>query len=219
VDKDQAKLEAFKARFTSNSLVDFWSNADELSTKALAALSQAKQSHPGVGWLRANAAASEDLLNEINNLRKLNEEVSKELAASKPNNSFDDLNLAQLNQTFSIRYKHRKNGYRSSSQKAIDLSWSEILGVIGRQFRTPSNTSGVQKSLEGYLKAEHPTVNKEDSAIIEMRDKETILMQMEALGFMKAKSYALKNGGSSLFHELTSHGTSEFIKINAILEE
>ncbi len=75
LEKRQKLIKSLK----KDAIVDFWSNADELSTKALAALSQSHASFEGIGWIRANKAASFDILNEINDLRKENDQLRKNI--------------------------------------------------------------------------------------------------------------------------------------------
>jgi hypothetical protein len=77
------KLAAFRKRLEESSLVDYWSAPDQLATKVVAAIAQEVSSNPGVGWIRGNRAASEDLLNEINNLRKMNEESHNSIGGGK----------------------------------------------------------------------------------------------------------------------------------------
>jgi hypothetical protein len=78
-----AKLAVFRRRIEENSLVDYWTSADQLATKVVAAIAQEVSTNPGIGWIRGNKAASEELLNEVNELRKTNDKLRAALAASK----------------------------------------------------------------------------------------------------------------------------------------
>src|SRR5258708_3128439 len=64
------RIEAFKKKVSTGRLVRFWKSADELPAHVALSLANAIKISPAVGWIRANRAASEDLLTEINGLRK-----------------------------------------------------------------------------------------------------------------------------------------------------
>lgn len=210
----QKKLEQFITALKTNTLVDFWSNPDELSTKALAALSQARVNFEGVGWSRADRAASADILNEINVLRKANDELVTKLAASKRSPIFDDINLADLDEEFEIRAETTWGNNRSRN-RTVSLTWRTILAAIGVNYRTASNTSGLSPGLERAIR-NATDLGSHASVTVYMEDKERILMQMEALGMMSADIYNLKSGGKAVFHQLTDKGLACMLRENVV---
>lgn len=215
-DKDpekQRKLDNLISELKSDTMVDFWSNPDELSTKALAALSQARVSHKGVGWIRANIAASSDILSEINNLRKENAELLASIKANKRPKTFDGINLAGIDEEFEVRFTTKYSGH--SSDKSALLTWRNILTAIGPGFRTSSNTSGTSPGLEREIRRVG-NIGSHVSITPNMEDKERILMQMEALGMMNAAVYNLKTGGRAVFHQLTDAGLAFVLQQNVV---
>ncbi len=208
------KLEKFKNKLTESSLVDFWLNGDELATKALAALSHALQSHPGVGWMRADKVAGSDLLNEMNELRKRNDLMSNQLADYEPQETFKDFNPADLDEHFLIRYTAQMRGY-DTKQRTIEIPWTDILRVIGPQYRTATTVSGIGYNLNAYIR-ELTGISDKASIKLNMHDKQRILMHFEMIGLMSAQSLALKGGGSAIFHTLTKSGTRKMLEANVI---
>jgi hypothetical protein len=204
-----AKLAAFRKRLEESSLVDYWVAPDQLATKVVAAIAQEVSNNPGVGWIRGNRAASEDLLNEINNLRKENEQLRS--ATPKINVS----NLAGLDETFVIHYRYRRSYNEPERSSEISLSWREILKIIGPEFRTLTNTSGIQSALSQYMRDVLGRANQDRT--FSMTDKERILNQMELLGFLKSGVYPLKGGGQGLFYLLTPSGLAEVLRLNAVV--
>ena len=71
------KLQKFRDKVSTGRLVKFWQNASELPGLVSRNLSHAMNAHPAVGWVRADRAASEQILTEINNLRKENDELAQ----------------------------------------------------------------------------------------------------------------------------------------------
>lgn len=211
------KFERFKNSLTRETMVDFWSNPDELSMKAVAALAQARNLHEGTGWIRGDQAAKTNILSEINELRKENSKLKNKLADAKPSEIFDDIDLATLDEEFTIRATSNStsNGTRT---KNFAVSWQSILAAVGSAFRTPSNTTGLDFGLKRLCreKRDLPTTA---TLTINKTDKETILMQFEALGVMKSNVYNLKNGGSAVFHKLTSAGLASTLRANVVRSE
>lgn len=206
------RLSEFRRKIEDSTLVDYWTIPDQLATKVVAAIAQEVASNPGVGWIRGNRAATDDLLNEVNDLRKLNDELRHALAATKPPLSVP--NLAGLNDTFEIHYEYKVGISSPKSRSVVKLTWEEILAIVGPQFRTLSNSTAVERALERYQK----DVRGRDYYHISfsMTDKQRVLNQLELLGFLRSGVYDLKTGGQGLFHQLTPKGLTEVLRLNAI---
>lgn len=97
------KLNKFREKTKKNRLVKFWNGTESLKASVAVSLSQAMRQVPGVGWIRGNAAASEELLNQINNLRNENDMLVKELRQYK-NKVVKIEGIAGLNDGIIIRY-------------------------------------------------------------------------------------------------------------------
>lgn len=215
-DVDKARrLSEFRAKIENGTLVDYWTSPDQLATKVVAAIAQEVASNPGIGWIRGNRVASDELLSEINELRKSNEELRRTLNAERPVISAS--NLADLSETFEVHYDYRLGNHQSKSSSSIKLTWQTILAVVGPHLRTLSNTAAVEKALERYLKDIH---NREYYYIsFSMTDKDRILNQLELLGFVKSGVYELRTGGQGLFHQLTAKGVAEVLRLNAVTSQ
>lgn len=214
--KKSEKLARFRERLEKDSLVDYWSNPDQLATKVVAAVAQEVSSNPGIGWIRGDKVANEEVLRDLNALRKENEALTAALAAAQPPLKVE--NLAGMDDKFTIHYKYKLSRdttlYRSDE---IEMSWRDILRVVGPEFRTISNTSGIDKGLSRYFRDELGKSHR--SLTFSMTDQERILTQMELLGFMKAEVYQLKGGGRAVFHQLTPAGVREVLRLNAVTTE
>jgi Domain of unknown function (DUF4062) len=68
-----AKLSTFRTKVSKGRLVQLWQLPEDLKSKVIIALSKSFSDAPGIGWIRGNAVASEDLLAQINQLRGNNE--------------------------------------------------------------------------------------------------------------------------------------------------
>jgi hypothetical protein len=66
------KLQAFREKVLTDRIVKFWTSADVLPSLVTSSLAHTMKVYPAVGWIRANKAASVEVLTEINELRKAN---------------------------------------------------------------------------------------------------------------------------------------------------
>jgi hypothetical protein len=81
--KLRKKLEAFRNKVAKNRLVNFWTEANELSGFVALNVSNAIAMYPAIGWVRANQVSNTELLAEINELRKNKERLESEIQALK----------------------------------------------------------------------------------------------------------------------------------------
>lgn len=211
----QKKLEAFIGKLKTDATVDFWSNPDELATKSLAALSQESISHEGVGWIRANKAAGADILGEINELRKSNTDLSAKLASNKPSPIFDDLSLAELDEKFEFVVGTQQRVRGAMQRQAVSLTWRAILAAIGSSYRTAANINGMSGCLDKPIQVELQ-LGANTGIYIDTDDKNRILMQMEALGMMRADTRTYNNGVSDVVHKLTDNGLACMLRANVV---
>jgi hypothetical protein len=72
-DQGRKNLEEFIQEAIGERLRTTWSNADELKLRVREALDYAKATKPRVGWVRGDAAASYETLEELNRVRRDNE--------------------------------------------------------------------------------------------------------------------------------------------------
>lgn len=85
-EKDSAlrkKLEDFKQKVTTGRLVKFWNNAEELAGLVALSLSKTIKTYPAIGWVRGNTISNIEALDELNQQRKLNDELKKRTRKSK----------------------------------------------------------------------------------------------------------------------------------------
>jgi len=124
------KLHKLIEGLKSNTIIDYWSNPDQLSMKTLAALSQARVNFEGIGWIRGDRAATSDILNEINELRKENNRLRNDLGNLEldiplpdlPNHT--DTIRIDIAANFENRSYNGSNKYGSDAR--IDCSWIEL---------------------------------------------------------------------------------------------
>lgn len=204
------KIKKFRKKvLESGNLAKLWENSDQLAGQVISTLTHAIKRHPQSGWIRGDQQASTELLTEINELRKQNDELRLKVETNKPPVDFE--NLADLEDEYTIELSVKRSISNSLVDHRITLKFGEILSVIGDKYRTFSNTSGIN-SLETYIESK----NGYYDCNIGQRERVKIITQFEIMGIFRASNLQLKTGGIALFHTLTEHGTAEYLKRMAI---
>ncbi|WP_020482536.1 DUF4062 domain-containing protein [Methylomonas sp. MK1] len=80
----RARLQSFREKVATGRLVKFWNSSKELPGIVALSMPKTIKMFPAIGWVRADKVSSEELLIEINELRKQNAELSKALSDIEP---------------------------------------------------------------------------------------------------------------------------------------
>jgi hypothetical protein len=99
----RAKLQAFRDKISTGRLVKFWKAADELPGLVALSLSKTIKTYPAVGWVRASHVANEDVLVEINDLRKENTKLRESINALQSKEAKFDSELAAFDDVITVR--------------------------------------------------------------------------------------------------------------------
>jgi hypothetical protein len=214
-EKDPAlrdKLEAFKRKVSTGRLVKFWKSADELPGLVALSLAFTIKTYPAIGWIRANKAASEDLLAEINELRKQNTQLLAEVGESTPALE----NLAGLKDSMSLSGTYRSRTLPGTWPWTATLTWGEIFGAVSPYMvRLPSDEF-VKSVVESTAFARSGHSGNGESVTLNDQEFRTIAVQLQALGLVKLQYSQTVTGGMGLFWSLTSSGKRTMIELRTV---
>jgi hypothetical protein len=221
VDTDQSlteKLESFRKKVAANRLVRFWQDRQGLRAEVIISLHKAMSEYPAVGWMRADTAASEDLLSQINKLRVENEKLRSSRAKSEVD-GLDMGALASIDSKVTIRYTYQRSildNERLEGQLTID--WKTIFLLVAPQFLRPVG-DGVQSGpFVTGLKERAYIPRDRDSVYIYQTDLTTIEVQLIAYGLLTTEIAKSVGGGANRFRELTPAGRQKQIQWSVVLQ-
>ncbi len=206
------KLKAFRSEIGTGRLVQFWTNREELRSKVIISLHKAMSEYPGVGWMRGNAAASEDLLAQINRLRLENDDLRSKMVA--PFEGKDS--LADLKSTFLIHYTYKEWNSRLSEFKelraTVTVSWETLFLLLYRQFVTPRKDI-VSSLLCSALQEKKLIPATREEPRIFTTDLQTIQAQLHAYGFIAPEVGGESKDGNL---QVTSLGERRYLELATI---
>lgn len=209
----------FRDKVMSGRIVKFWKSANDLPGQVVLSLTHSIKMYPAVGWIRANRAASEELLNEINNLRKENESFKKmieELQGSIKKTEIRD--IASLDEKFIMHgdYSYRGYGGVNYQEWSYSATWEEIFASISPYLLEPHNEDSVKNIIGNALfsKSESRTYGKFSS--LNDQDFRTIKVQFMALNLINSQYAPTVSGSMATFWTLTPKGKGLMLQIRTI---
>jgi hypothetical protein len=186
------KLRKFRERVSDGRLVKFWKTADDLAGKVALSLSQTIKTYPAVGWVRANRAASEQILTEINELRKHSADVQQLFAAQKA--ELDRLKsppliqgLAGLDEEVILPGICYNTSFSANRNWKITTTWRMIFAHVSPYLITNPTADEVMRVLASALFAAQNEYGG-NSPTLDDQSFRTVSIQLKALGLVKFTS-------------------------------
>jgi hypothetical protein len=214
-EKDPAareRLQRFRDKVAAGRLVRFWKTAEDLPGLVSLSLSKTIKMFPSVGWVRANIVASEDLLSEINELRKQNSELKQTVAdlSGEPRLVVD--NLAGLDETIILHGRYHKGGLFTSWR--VTVTWTNIFSDISPYLEQYPTAERVKSILALAMLERYDDMGS--SATLDDQLFQTVAVQLRALGLVNVTYSKSAQGGMGLFWSLTPAGKALMPQLRAV---
>jgi hypothetical protein len=209
----RARLSIFKDKVAKGRLVKFWTSAAELPGLVALSLSKTIKTYPAVGWVRADQVANTELLSELNELRKTNQELQKTISSIQSAPQPVIQNLAKLNDKITLRGSswHARSGYVNWQHT---LNWAELFALLAPYLLQTPNDEYAKMQLTSSLNdivgggGSSPTLNDQDF--------QTAKVQFMALGLVDVQLLQTVKGGMSLFWTLTARGKNLLMELRTV---
>jgi len=211
------KLNEFREHVSDGRLVDFWKTPDDLAGKVAVSLSRTMKLKPAVGWVRADKAANEDILIDINGLRKDKDELlsqvqklQKELATQTP----EVENIAHLDETYTVTGEYFETYYKRYSTWSVEVSWKDIFSLVAPYLIEHPNDITVKSKLQSDLFK----LSKHSGRSPEINDQiyKTISLQLKALSLVTIARNQTVGGGYGVFWGITPSGEKTMLEARLV---
>lgn len=209
-----AALKAFRDKVKTGRLVRTWTNRQELQLAVIKSLMHAFSTYPQVGWIRGNAAANDQVLEQSNKALQENAELRTEIAKLKAEQLPTFADIADLDHTVEIRYRTRYRSSRNSisysyTDRTTIMTWRQFFLPLAAELAT-SKTDVV--IFRAFKLAMQETGNEYTPHDINDMDSARIKAQFIALGLITARVSKTTEGGYAKFLSLTAKGSSLFME-------
>ena len=206
------RLEAFRKKVSTGRVVKFWKSAEQLPALVTTSLAHVMKTFPAVGWIRANKAASVEVLTEINELRKQNAQLQASAGEFRPTIE----NLAGLQDEINLygTYSNRfHSGRRTWSAK---VTWGEIFAVVSPYLIRFPTDEHVKTVLASGAFRRSSESGDGDSPILDDQIFRTVGVQLKALGLVNLQYSASTTGSMELFWSLTPSGDRLMMELRTV---
>lgn len=216
-DNDPALAESlsrFREKVQKNRVVKYWKTGSDLPGLVALSLLMTIKTYPAVGWVRATSVGSTELLNEINVLRKENEELRAKVDSQGNHAATLVDNIADMTETVELHGKYKVDSGASWLPWKQEITWNELFALLAPHLLEHPNNVLVNALLRKALLRRAGIENY--NANIEDEDFQTIKVQFKAYGLINLLFTPDTKGDMGLFWVLTSRGESTMLKLRAV---
>lgn len=213
-DEGRGKLDKFRQKVAAGRLVRFWTKTEEIPGHVLGSLQRTIKTYPAVGWVRADKAASVELLSQINEIRIENEALRREILESK-RNTIPIKNLAWGKELTKVQYKSWDYSYNELFTNTVQISWDDLFALTAPMMiaRKPA---GEVNSLLGAALDDKYGRKLGDSYSVTQYDFDTIMLQFHSVGHVELSEFAVSAGSTTLSAKLTDTGMAYLASLRAV---
>jgi hypothetical protein len=207
------KLENFRAKVSANRLIKFWRTAEDLPGLVALSLSKTIKSYPSVGWIRGNSVTNPEILQEINALRKENEQLKAKVAQLNElgDEEVEDSNLAGLSDRINVSGTYFSGGRRPDWE--VILTWEEIFFIISPYLLEHPSDKVIQST---FVKVVFEKTGYSGTPSIDDQVFQTVKLHLKALGLINIDYLKTIQGGMGLFWSLTKLGELLMMKLRSV---
>jgi hypothetical protein len=213
-DKDSSlseRLNAFRKKAEKGRLVNYWKDSNELKSQVVLGLHHMIHRFPAVGWVRGGKIGSEDLLIEINDLRKENVELRNQVADFKGKTLVVPNDIAGMHESFTMDVTFRARDDGQSCLIRPTLTWEKIFSIAAPNLISKKDEGSFKEilsmgiAIESGADARYPSINANHF--------QTIKVQLIALGLIETSDNPQANG---LQLQLTKSGLAAMVAITTV---
>lgn len=214
----RAKLDAFRGKVCQNRLTKEWKTTAELPGLVSLSLSKAIKTTPAIGWVRANTVSNTELLEQINELRKRKDELSKELESSPKRIPFEIKDLARGDEAIILKGTYERLHGSSSVSWEAKLSWNQIISFLGPHLLMHLNEETVNSQLAKSASKTKDIAAGDSCHEYRVEDEifQTVKVQLIALGWINVQPLTTIAKSVALFWILTESGRTQMLRIRSI---
>lgn len=207
-----AALMAFRAKVMSGRLVKQFHTRQELELTVLKSLMHAFNELPQIGWVRGDAVASQEIIENNNKLHQEIIDLQEKVAKAERQVPIAIEDVAGFSDEFRIRYTfHFKpnNGYQSFLRAdSLSATWKEIFLNVAAFLDTPKSDDCIDSGIR-QLQMNRGSLYKVFE--VNKTDKVTIKLQLLALGLIFTENRPAINGVVYEYLALTEKGKRELM--------
>lgn len=206
------RLQRFREKVSTGRLVKLWNKPEDLPGNVALSLNKTIKMYPALGWSRGTNELNENLLTELNELRKENDQLKNKIkqyeTVQKPK-----FELANLEKTVKITGEYYKtvNQRRFLNKWEQTTTWKNIFSLISPFILNIPNEEFIKIIIDRELSK---LAGKNGNITIQMF--QSIKIQFISFGLIESIYEKTVTGGMAWFWRLTNAGKNLMIELRTI---
>ncbi len=210
----RVRLDAFREKVKTGSIVKLWTDAKDLPGMVAIGLQKTIRVHPAVGWVRADQLANSQVLNELNEVRKRNQELEGQIREMAPVIE----NLADLGDSLKLGGSYSPGPLEPKRTWSIEVTWGEVFAAVAPYILAEPDDllmeSHFDVAARGLYKTKTGVVGTTGTHwSIRTQDYQTVKVQLIALGLVHVRIGQTNNGDTGLVWSLTPRGRAALFEL------
>ena len=210
-----ARLAAFREKVQTGRIVKPWTMTSQLAGLVALSLPHTIKTKPRPGWIRGVGDDPAALLEQINDLRKRNDQLVEERAAMSRATTAPVLNLAPLSDRFHLAGTYLLSNNHSGDWK-IDWTWERIFSAIAPDLLTWTNEGMVSLSLAKSAICASRGYTTVMVASVQTEMFKSVKVQLMALGLVDVQPQTTVSKTVALFWALTPKGRELLMQVRTV---
>jgi hypothetical protein len=240
----QNRLAEFRAKVETSKHVKYWTSPEQLAGMVALSFNKITRQSPGVGWMRADRAASLQTLRDLNTAQARVTELESALESTQTSPPPGSLDLAQGTDKFVIP-NWATGSFRNAARTIVqagkwiryETTWDATLAAVAPNLLVDAEEDTLKSTLQEWilldnyeatsaallkvaLEADNTTDLKTDASnlktMIDGEDFGTILLQFKALGLVERSGRKRSVNDTGTYWTLTTLGEKHAIQVRAI---
>ena len=214
-DKYQ-KLQDFRAKVCNGRLIRYWENSTQLPGEVSLSLNKSMKMFPAVGWVRADSTASPELLVEINELRKENNNLRTQLDELNEVSVMPVTELADFDSKIMLKgdyclYDRNFSGNGSYVEWTKETTWEDLFKTISPLLSDVSYDTSVNQFIASHYSGANTKDLHASSILVDTQILYTIRIQFIALNLI-----TVNNDDFGIKWELTDVGNRKMLESRVV---
>jgi hypothetical protein len=170
------------------------------------------KTHPAIGWVRANQIANAQILSELNEVRKQNQELEEQVRSLTPAVE----NLAGLDESLELTGTYESNHYKYDWK--MPLTWGELFATIGPNILECPNDAIMHTHFNVAIHELFRAKKQTAPSDWQIKDQwfQTAKIQLKALKLINVDMLQTTNNSMALFWSLTPSGESTLLQLRTL---
>lgn len=214
-DPDLARrLNAFREKVQTGRLVRYWQKGEDLPGIVALSLQKTIRTYPAIGWIRGDSVVSQDVLEELRDLRKENDGLRVKLKEFENNVSKVEMDVASLDVKTSVFGEYNVQPRGVMIVWKWDGAFKDLFAIISPYLLSRPGDDRLRSFL---LKDLLKLLNiKAHISVIDTQAFFSIMIQFKALGLVEFKYSAVEGGDGSDAWILTEKGEHLMMELRCL---